>query len=181
MELQIGSNETASTQRSTGEELIGFCLHVLLAMTGAFLLAPVIVRVVLRFVCLVAGMNVHQIPGIFQRAALSPISALTYVLFGFLLNRYLRHRSAPWIATIGVVWLGTALLWDFRGFGQSEFIAGHFWRYEFNQLFTSKCVQSECLEQWLVAVPAIAIVWYGIGTWIGLRATESRNSNPQAA
>jgi hypothetical protein len=163
-----------------GEELLGFCLHVLLAMTGAFLLAPVIVQVVLRLVCLVAGVNLYQIPDIFQRA-LSPISVLTYVLFGFLLNRYLRHRSAPWIVTIGVVWLGTALLWDFRGFGHSEFIGGHFWRYEFNQLFTSKCVQSECLEQWIVAVPAMAIVWYGIGSWIGLRASESRKPNPEVA
>ena len=114
------------------------------------MLVPVIVQVVLRFVCLV-----------FQRA-LSPISVLTYALFGFLLKRYLRHRSAPWITTIGVVWLGTALLWDFRGFGQSEFIADHFWRYESNQLFTSKCVESECLEQWLVAVPAMGncLVWH---------------------
>jgi hypothetical protein len=132
-----------------GEELLGFCLHVLLAMTGAFLLVQSLFRSF--FVSFVWFFKELSAPfRAYIRAIRVPLKSI----------------FAPSIRAVDnnnrVVWLGTALLWDFRGFGQSEFIAGHFWRYESNQLFTSKCVESECLEQWLVAVPAMGncLVWH---------------------
>lgn len=155
-----------SAPKSVGEELLGFCLHTVLAMIGGFLFVVMIVPALLHAVCLVASINLHDVPGIFQRP-FGPIFALADVLLGFLSNRHLRHRSAPYIGVLGLVWLTTAVVWDFMAFGHSTIVAGHFWRYEFRQLFSPNC--SDCLEQLFITAPAMALIFYSVGAAIGLR------------
>jgi hypothetical protein len=61
--------------------------------------------------------------------------------------------------------MATIVLWDYSTLSHSPYILqlpGGFWRYEWNQLFTSKCSDSECLGL-LFTAPALALVSYGVG------------------
>ena len=111
------------------------------------------------------GLNIHQIASIFTEES-SPLRWVWCAFLGFFMNRYVRHRSASWIGTIGIVYMTVVVVWDFTATGHSEFVRslpGGFWRDEFDQLFTSKCSASECLGQLFATMPSLALISYSIG------------------
>jgi hypothetical protein len=158
------------TRRIGREEFIGFCLQFALAIGTGALLAPVISRSILVFVCFISGLSIHQVPPIF-REVFGPFFWLSNVVMGLVMNRYARHRSALWIGVIGVVCIVVVLAWDYIGTGHSGYyrsLPGGFWGNEFREMFTSECSASECLGH-LITVPSLSLITYSIGAWLGLR------------
>lgn len=113
---------------------------------------------------------------------LGPIFWLVTLSLGLFVNRYMRHRSAPWIGLFGITCLTILLVWDYIGTGHSDYyrsLPGRFWGDEFRQNFTSKCSNSECLGL-LITMPSLSLVAYSIGAWLGLTLSlHSRSRNPQ--
>src|SRR5258706_3839187 len=126
------------TRRGAGEEILAFCLHSALAVACGFFFAtppfPALVHVL-------SALSIHRIPD-FLTEVFGPIFWLFMIGLGFSVNRYMRHRAAPWIGVIGVVCITIILVWDYISVGHSWYyrnLSGGFWGEEFRQNFTSKC------------------------------------------
>jgi hypothetical protein len=126
--------------------------------------------IVLRFVSFALDLNVHRFPSFFTDVY-GPFFWLANLLFGFLVARHVRSRSGPWVAIVGAIFMAAILLWDYLTTSHLQYVAqlpGGFWRYEWNQMFTAKCSDSECLGL-LFSAPTLALVSYGVGAWVSIR------------
>ncbi len=160
-----------TTRKPPHEEVLALVLlHVPIAILGTLLVA------------IVLGWPVGAI---FSRFGMrrflfampyNPFLWISGALLGLFVNRFARNRSACWVGAIALVYMFAIMVWDISIFRRSDYYAtlthGHYWKYEFGQLFSpdnATCSASECLGQLLVTFPVVASVAYSIGAWLALR------------
>lgn len=144
-------------------------LHALFALIGGAVVGLLLGGLTVRIVYFVTGLDV-------LREIISPFYWLWVSLLGFLVNIYTHNRSAAWIGILGLIYMGAMVLWDFSVIGHSDYylrLPGGPWQYEWNQLFTSKCSDSECLGELLITAPTLALISYSIGAAIALRVRRN--------
>lgn len=163
------------TRKPPHEEVLALVfLHVPIAILGTVLIA------------IVMG---WPIIAIFSRLGMrrfdfampyNPLLWVSGVLLGLLVNRFARHRSACWVGAIALLLMFAVMVWDISIFKRSGYYGaltqGHYWKYEFGQLFSpddATCSDSECLGKLLVTLPVVASIAYSIGAWLGLRSWHS--------
>ena len=157
--------------KSLIRELSGLLLHLLLATAGVYLI----------FVAMGASMA-WVWPGMrdvsFGGELYYLFVGMPSVFLGLLVNWYMRHRSASWVGAVASVFLIPILFSDVAMMKGSEYYQqltqGHYWSYEFKQLFSSidaKCGDSECLKKLFVTFPFLSSLGYSFGAWVALRTS----------
>jgi hypothetical protein len=156
--------------RSFLKECLGFLLHFPVATIGGALAAFIIVAL-LWPVYVIFGARVGVLFNIYDPLLLLPAGAL-----GFLINRRTNHRSACAVGALGAVLILLVMRSDASLYARSNYyhnLQGHYWRYEFEQLFSPEdrsCNPEECLGKYLFTLPFFSSVAYSIGAWLGLRS-----------
>ena len=158
-----------AVRKTVAEELLMLLLHFPLALLGGALIAYFVGGITVRIVYFISGVDSI-------REIWSPFYWFWNVLFGFLVNLYALNRSAPWLALLALIYMTAMVLWDVSVIGHSQYylqLPGGPWRYEWNQLFTSKCSDSECLGELFITAPTLALVSYSVGAWLGMRTDRN--------
>ena len=177
--LRIGFSDIKS-EKPFYQELPFLLLHVVVALVGGILS---VLLVGLLIGAILAGMGIRPpTPAVIY----NPLVWLPGFLLGFGVNRIVRHRSAPYVVLVGVILLVGIMAWDVsilkHGGTYRGLRPGHYWAYEFRQLFSltdKTCGDSECLGRILVTAPFIITVAYSIGAWLGLRFGKTNNASDQ--
>ena len=169
--------ELSSVAKSIGRETLGLFLHVLLAMVVGTFLGLVLNLLFFGRIVAVLGFHPNQIPDL---GFYNPLLWIAGLLLGLLVNYRTHHRSAYWVAGVGVCYLLAVLFSDVCGYARSEYYqqvsGGHYLRYGFDVLFSLHCRDGQCLKQMFVTVPFFNSIAYAYGGWFGLRfAQESQN------
>jgi hypothetical protein len=164
--------------RTLVEELIGLPLHFLIAVCGGTLLVIVSGGVMGR-ACSTIGFPFPDLGLIYN-----PIVWLVPVFLGIVTNRLMRHRSACLVGIVGALLIPMFMRSEISIIQHSEYMRnlthGHYWRYEFQQLFSSDdrtCSDSECLGKVLFTLPFLTSVAYSIGAWLGLKFGKMKSSS----
>jgi len=167
--LESNARET-STRRPFWQEVIALPLHFLLGTIGGTLLFMLLAGI-LGVACSSIGFPVPEVGFLYN-----PLLWSGAVVLGALVNRELRHRSACLVGIVGALLLLAIMRSDISLYERSDYYRnltdGHYWRYEFQQLFSPEnrtCADSECFGKLLFALPFLASVAYSIGAWLGLR------------
>jgi hypothetical protein len=117
---------TAAGERTTGEEILAFFLHVALAVVCGLFLAYFVSAVIVR---LFSTLGVRHVPDLFTQA-FGPFFCLSIIALGFFVNHGMRHRSARWIGIMGILGVAVILALDYVAFGYSDYVRslpGGFW------------------------------------------------------
>jgi hypothetical protein len=148
-----------------------FTLHALIAMVltvlvGLMLAAPI---------DYVIGEMLGTPPSLLRRIALdvpySPLSWVSAMVCGFLVNRRTRDVVAQWVWIVGVIWL---TLWTAEalrfcgGCSILDVVQTHFFSIE-----SSSCSSEECLYQLLATTPMLNSVAYSLGAVLAFRTFSS--------
>jgi len=118
-------------------------------------------------------LGVRHVPDPFTEI-FGPFFWLSIIALGFLVNVYMRHRSARWIWVMGALCIAVIFVWDYAAITHAAYdrrLPAGYWAEEFQQDFTSKCSASECLAL-LFTAPSLALVAYSIGAWFALRTSK---------
>jgi hypothetical protein len=111
-------------------------------------------------------------------------SILWGALLGFLVCQFARHRSARWVGAVGLLWFIVYNAWELNFIWHSPYyraLPGGPFRYEFEQLFTTKCTDSECWEQLFVTVPVLCCIGYSLGAWLALKTPPGSGRQREGA
>jgi hypothetical protein len=102
--------------------------------------------------------------------AYSPAIFATAIMLGYLVTRLLGHSPAMWVWIVGLVWLAYGAYdgsrqW-YMGLAHSrlDYIVANFFGP------SSKCSDTECLDELFVTTPFAATVGYSLGAPFGLRS-----------
>lgn len=172
--MRVAPLASSLPKKTSAQELVALLVHIPIALCGG-ILSYVIWRLILRFISILATLDIHRVPSFFTEIY-SPMSWVANVLFGILVTRFVRSRSGPWVGVLGSCLVAMILVWDYstlRTLPYFQSIPGGFWAYEWKQMFTSECSTSECLGL-LFTVPCLALVSYGLGAWIGSIFNKTR-------
>lgn len=163
----------SSVAKSIGRETLGLLLHVPLAMVVGTFVGLVFNLLFFERIVAVFGFHPNQIP---DSGFYNPLLWITSLLLGLLVNYRTHHRSAYWVAGVGVCYLLAVLFSDVSGYERSEYfqqVSGrHYLQYGFHVLFSLHCKDGDCLEQMLVTVPFFNSIAYAFGAWFGLRFAQ---------
>jgi len=160
-----------NAERTATEEVLGLFLHTAMALIGGGAVALLLGGITVRLVYFITGLELF-------REVVSPFYWMWVALLGFFVNILARTRSAVWIGVLGLIYMAAMIAWDFSVIRHSEYylrLPGGPWRYEWNQLFTSKCSDSECLGELLITAPTFALISYSIGAAIALRVRRNQH------
>jgi hypothetical protein len=167
------------TESPLYRELRLVVLHVVVALVGGVLAVLLVGGL---FAALFSGLEVRPpTPDVIY----NPFIWLPAFFLGLVVNRFARHRSAPFVGIVGLVLLVGVMAWDVsilrHGGNYRDLSPGHDWAYEFRQLFSADktCRDSECLGKILVTAPFITTVAYSIGAWLGLRFGKIKDTTDQ--
>src|SRR5580700_2366332 len=131
--LESNARET-STRPPFWQEVIALPLHFLLGTIGGTLLFMLLAGI-LGVACASIGFPVPEVGFLYN-----PLLWLGAVVLGPLVNRELRHRSACLVGIVGVLLLLAIMRSDISLYERSDHYRnlthGHYWRYEFQQLFS---------------------------------------------
>jgi hypothetical protein len=158
---------------------LGLFLHVPLAMVvGTFLGLLLNFAFFGRIVAILGFPNEISDAGFYN-----PLLWIASLFLGLLINYSTQHRSAYWVAGVGVCYLLAVLFSDVSGYEGSEYYrevsSGHYLRYGFHVLFSLKCKDGQCLKQALVTEPFFNSIAYAFGAWFGLKFVQESNKRAQ--
>ncbi len=162
------------------EELPFLPLHVVVALVGGTL-ATILIGGLFGAILSKIGVLPPRFPVIFN-----PFIWLPGFFLGFAVNRFVRHRSAPFVGVVGLVFLVGVMFWDvsiLKHGGHYPYLTpGNYWDYELLVLFSPSdkaCGDSECLGKLFVTAPFVISVAYSIGAWLALRFGKPKTTDQQ--
>jgi hypothetical protein len=169
--LLFPATRPVSAAQRVFKELLGLFLHLPVAILvgGAFVFGTALL---FPAGSLLPGLLVTLFGSIFWGA-----------LLGFLVCQFARHRSARWVGAVGLLYLIVNSAWEINFLEHSAYyraLPGGPFRYEFEQLFTTKCTSSECWEQLFVTMPVLCCIGYSLGAWLSLETREEADGNEKA-
>lgn len=157
-------------KKSPLEEVIALVVHFPISIFGTVLVAAVLSWPVAAIFSRLGARRIDF------ATAYNPFLWVSGILLGLLINRFAHHRSAYWAGTLALLLMFAVMVWDISIYKRSGYYGalthGHYWRYEFGQLFSrgdASCSDSECLGKLFITVPVVASVAYSIGAWLALR------------
>lgn len=101
---------------------------------------------------------------------LPPFMITIACVLGFLVARKWHDRCAVWAWLPGVLWLVLAA--NDLGWGHGHSSAPY--RYLWDNLFTNRCGDTECLYEFFGTVPLVISIAYSLTSWITLRFGRTR-------
>jgi hypothetical protein len=143
-----------------GREIRGLFIHIPVAIVGgtciglalnAFLFGPIIG---------VFRLHPNQLPNL---GPFNPLLWASSLILGLLINYRTHHRSAYWVAGVGVCYLLAVVFFSVSGFERSHYT---------RLLFSTTCKDGECLEQMFVTLPFLNSIAYAGGAWFGFRFAQ---------
>ncbi|MGD0163413.1 MAG: hypothetical protein ABSB39_13175 [Candidatus Sulfotelmatobacter sp.] len=163
-----------SNGRLSRNDLLEFPVHFLTAAIGGTVLSALAM----------IGVGLAVSPFRIRLPDFGPFNPLLWlvgVLFGFLINRSRRHRSACFVGVLGLALLFLFMLWEVsaikRSPGYSRRIGGHYWQYEYDHMLSphnKNADGEEYLGKLLFTTPALSSVAYSIGAVLALRYSAAK-------
>jgi hypothetical protein len=160
------------------KEATSLSLHFLIATIGGMVLFTLFT---------VMAYETFSILGIGLRGrhafVYDPFIWLPGLLLGLIVNRRMQNRSACLVGVVAGIFLIMVMRWDISTIEAVAFYrdkaAGHFWRYEFQQLFSPDdrtCATSECLGKLLFTAPFLLSTAYSLGAFLGLKLRKDNQT-----
>ena len=163
---------TTSSQRRAGRARAAmvFLLHQLIATLGVLVTAPFAFVAFADFSRLFgSNLSLRDVHRVLTQTPYFPVQIALALLLGWLLGRFLAHRSMLWVWVLPLAVLGCALV-AFSSTGQlllhqyarlsSPSLLPHF--------FGWGC-QNLCLDQLLITMPFYSAGAYSLGAWLARR------------
>jgi hypothetical protein len=178
--------QSAAAKRSVGREIVGLVFHALMAMVGGVCIGLLLGVFIFDPLVAALGLHLNRWPGI---GLYNPIFWLVSAFLGILVNRLTRHRSASWVAAVGVCYLLWSLHLYVPGLHTLDYNGVKVY-YQgptgwpsvvraLHMLFSPTCKDGQCLEQMFVTLPFLSSIAYSFGAWLALRFEPTRKPQEQ--
>jgi hypothetical protein len=159
--------------------LFRFIVHVLFATIGGL----VIGGIVLGSLHPILSHHHRLLFKLLTDLPYSPAFWLSALLVGFVVNTFMRDRSACWVGVVCVSLFAGMIVASIPGYERSAYdrqrTHNSFGEYIYGELFSlddNECGGDECLGKMLITAPVLSSVAYSFGAWLALHPMRKREA-----